>query len=176
MTEQKAPETLRNSLSDLAFEFHHFRAYQRLLQESALHSHGPLCPATRQAVIYALLLHLRLLIDFFYGSPGQDDLPAAHFSTLVGFRVGFLETLTAKPEWISDVKMNLNKRLVHVTETRRKEKGPRLTYYSTHFPEIDASISGFIDALPEQFREILKREMEAYESRDAACWPPSPAS
>jgi hypothetical protein len=173
MIERKDVETLRKSLPDLAFEFHHFRAYQRLLLESALHSHGPLCPATRQAVIYALLLHFRLLIDFFYGSPELDDLAAAHFSALLGFKAGFLETLTAKPEWVSDVKMNLNKRLVHVTETRRKEKGPRLTYYSTHFPEIDALIRGFIDALPEQFRDTLKREIEAYEGRDAACWRPS---
>jgi hypothetical protein len=175
MTEKDERLTLlRDSLQDLAFEFHHFQAYRRLLQESSQHAHGALCPAVQQAVTYALLLHFRLLIDFFYKPAGQDDLAAAHFSASPGFKADFLETLTAKPEWVVDVKKNLNKRLVHVTETRQEDERPRMKYYSIHFPEIDALIGGFIDALPEQFQETLKRGIEAYERRDAGCWPPSP--
>jgi hypothetical protein len=73
LTEEQK-EALRGSLSHLAFEFHHFRTYRRLLQSGLRHSHGPLCPAVRQAVIYALLLHFRLLIEFFYDPPSGSIL------------------------------------------------------------------------------------------------------
>ena len=79
---------------------------------------------------------------------------------------------TSLPGWLHRVATNLALSLVR-TETRRKEKGPQMKYYSTHFPEIDALISGFIDALPEQLQETIKRGIEVYERRDAPCWPPS---
>ncbi len=81
-------QTLEAALTTLAFEFYRFRANRRLLSSACNHQRR-LCPVSRQAVVYPLLLHFRLLTDFFYGKPMQDDLAASHFQVVPGFDAGF---------------------------------------------------------------------------------------
>src|ERR1039458_6328359 len=57
-------DELKKAVEHLAFEMQHFRCYYKLYTNADL---SRFSGAAHQAVLYALLLHLRLLIDFFYG-------------------------------------------------------------------------------------------------------------
>src|ERR1039458_9693808 len=56
----------KKAVTDLAFEVYHFRCYSRLYRDSQL------ALVLRQAVIYSLLLHVRVLLGFFSGRPVQE--------------------------------------------------------------------------------------------------------
>src|ERR1035438_7893970 len=70
-------DELKKAVEHLAFETQHFRCYSKLYKSADL---SRLSDAATQAVQYALLLHLRLLIDFFYGEAKQDDCHVDHFN------------------------------------------------------------------------------------------------
>src|SRR6478672_3222190 len=62
-------DELKKAVQHLSFETYHFRCYTELYKNPDLMA---FTMAARQAVQYALLLHLRLLINFFYGRANQD--------------------------------------------------------------------------------------------------------
>jgi len=121
----------------------------------------------RQAVGYGFLIHLRALVDFLYCRQGQDDdILVTDFRKLPGFRF----PANARPDWVSEVKKKLNKRLAHITSPRWKEPNPEMNFYHKRVPEILHVLSLFRDALPSEFRKLLSTEVDRYASRDAALW------
>jgi hypothetical protein len=74
----------------IAFEIHHFRCYSELKNSGELRT---LCPAASQAVGYALLMHLRVLIDFFFSAAEQDDFHVDQFRSQPGFDAAFPPSL-----------------------------------------------------------------------------------
>jgi hypothetical protein len=156
---------LKESIPHLAFEFYHFQFYAHLIQ-SQMDGRGPSVHAgLRQAVRYAFLMHLRALLDFFYCSAGQDDdLLATDFRIVPGFAT----SANTSPDWVREVKTQLNKRLAHITSPRWKEQGPDMHYYHQHVPEVTVLISSFRDALPSDLQNMLSAKLNAFTSRDAA--------
>lgn len=65
----------KKAVVHLAFEVYHFRCYRRLFGNSRL------IPVARQAVIYSLLLHERVLLGFF-----SEPLPTGK-QTIVGWEI-----------------------------------------------------------------------------------------
>jgi len=120
----------------LAFDIHHFRFYARLHKEGRLTAFGP---AVHQAFLYSLLLHFRILLDFFYKEPLQDDCCVGHFRALPEFEAAFPPAMYIPPVGARDVSVNLNKRLAHMTATRWREKQPHMAYYTDSLKESKAS-------------------------------------
>jgi hypothetical protein len=158
-------DDLRNSIPHLAFEFYHFQFFGRLIQLEADGARPFVHPGYRQAVVYAFLMHLRALLDFFYSTKGyDDDILAADFATLPGFPLFGSEP----PPWAEGLKTHLNKRLAHITSPRWKEDAPDLRYYHQHFPEIECLISSFRNALPPELKAPLSARIELWAGRDVA--------
>jgi hypothetical protein len=113
---------LKRAVPHLAFDMQHFRCYLKLHRNTKLQR---ACPAASQAVVYSLLLHLRLLLDFFYGPPKKDDCWAGHFGVLPGFSAAF-SSRAASPtrDQAREVSTNLHKRLAHLTATRWEKRAP----------------------------------------------------
>lgn len=90
----------------------HFQFYTHLIQLQ-IDGRSPIVhQGLSQAVGYAFLMHLRALLDFFYGSTGQDDdLLVTDFRILPGFPT----SADTPPDWVREVKTQLNKRLAHIT-------------------------------------------------------------
>lgn len=160
-------DDLKKSIPHLAFEFYHFQLYAHLIQ-GRTEGRGPIVHrGLDQAVGYTFLMHLRALLDFFCSSKGQDDdLLATDFRILPGFPT----SANTPPDWVREVKTQLNKRLAHITSPRWKERRPDMHYYHQHVPEIALLISTFRDALPSDLEAGLSREMNAFASHDAALW------
>jgi len=150
---------LRKSLDHLAFDVQHFRCYIDLRNNSRL---GQLCPAARQAVVYSLLLHLRLLLDFFYGPPRLDDCWVGHFRVLPGFSRVFPSKLS-KGDAARELSIHLHKRLAHLTATRWRKRAPSMTYYEKYFQQIDELIDIFGKALPDDLRASFEVELKRWE-------------
>ena len=107
---------LNKAVTHFAFDVQHFRCYLDLHRNTKLRRTSP---AAWQAVVYSLLLHLRLLLNFFYGRPREDDCCVRHFKVLPGFSVAFpSNSLSLTPVEARQVSFNLNKRLAHLTATR----------------------------------------------------------
>src|SRR5437879_6421158 len=83
-------EELKEAVKHLAFEMQHFRCYSKLYSNEDL---ARFSRAARQAVMYSLLLHLRLLIAFFFSEATQDDCHVDHFNILPGFQAAFPATI-----------------------------------------------------------------------------------
>jgi hypothetical protein len=73
-----------------------------------------------QAYEYALLLHLRVLLDFFYRKPKhyQDDVWVGHFNQLNNFSISYPPELYKAPPDSHEVRRHLNKWLAHFTDGR----------------------------------------------------------
>jgi hypothetical protein len=82
---------LRSAAHFAAFEMYHFLYYTGMYREDPglRVLSATLGPGFRQAIEYSILLHLRVLIDFFYYEPRQDDCWVGHFRTLPGFSAAF---------------------------------------------------------------------------------------
>jgi len=137
---------LKKAVQELAFDVQHFRCYVQLYKKPKLRQ---VCPAAYQAVIYSLLLHLRVLLDFFYGPPKKDDCWVRHFSVLPEFSAAFpSKILSPAPHEARELSLTLHKRLAHLTATRW-EKPPRsMDYYEQYFDGINTLIDQFTAALP----------------------------
>jgi hypothetical protein len=162
-------DDLKEAIPHLAFEFYHFQFYAHLIQ-LRMDGRSPIVyQGLSQAVGYAFLIHLRALLDFFYRSTGQDDddLLATDFRILPGFPT-YANTL---PDWVREVKTELNKRLAHITSPRWKKRSRDMHYYHQHVPEVTLLISSFRDALPSDLQDRLSAEMNVFASRYAALCP-----
>jgi len=140
------------ALEHLAFDICHFRIYAERLKSRPKQRDQ----ADFQAMIYSLLLHFRLLIDFFYGKPLHDDCCVCHFNLLDGFENGFPASHRQEPKWKAEVSGHLNKRLAHFTASRWREARPPMDYYAKHFGTILDLISRFEQALPADSRQALE--------------------
>lgn len=142
-------DELKSAAEHLAFDGYHFRCYVRLHRESKIQS-----PTLHQAVVYSLLLHLRVLLDFFFASPVKDDVCVDHFRrTLSEFRKSFpIQILEPASTDVTDLSENLNKLLAHLTATRWEKPRPTMDAYEKHFDAMNRLIDRFRDALPDDVR------------------------
>jgi hypothetical protein len=138
------PDELTKAAEHLAFEILHFRSYTVLKNNQELRA---ICPTASQAIGYALLLHLRVLIEFFYCEPEQDDCHVAHFRALPGFTAAFPPDIHERTEHTDEVAKHLNKLLAHFTATRWEEHRPRWDYYDEYCPLIEKLATRFEAAL-----------------------------
>src|ERR1700685_3733691 len=111
----------------LAFDVFYFRLYA---DRYRTYRSDMQYKESHQAVLYALLLHFRLLLHFFYGKPQHDDCCAEHFRSLPGFEAGFPPEIHTVPPWEGEVRRHLNKRLAHFAATRWKTPRPDMDYYA----------------------------------------------
>jgi hypothetical protein len=151
-------EEFKQAVYHLAFDVHHFRLYFRLLEERRPTPGGHAC---YQAMLYSVLLHFRVLIDFFYRTPKHDDCCAVSFGVLPDFAAAF-----PKPEMSKELRQvcqDLNKRLVHFTATRWRVRQPSMDYYETHFDGISQLIDTFRSALPADIKQTLDVRLRQWE-------------
>src|SRR5580658_8679977 len=127
------PDELSKAAEHIAFEILHFRSYGVLKSSRELRT---FCPAATQAVGYALLLHLRVLIEFFFCEAEQDDCHADHFRFLPGFGAAFPPSIHERTQHTSDVAKHLNKLLAHFTAARWEERRPAWDFYDEYSPVI----------------------------------------
>jgi hypothetical protein len=152
---------LTKAVEHLAFEMQHFRCYSKLHGNDDL---ARLCPAARQAVMYALLLHLRLLIDFFYKDATQDDCTVDHFNILDGFQAKFPASIHTNDANVKKMSTDLNKLLAHVTAARWEKPRPPMNEYDKFNPTIDNLIAPCEMALPEGIRLVFLSHYTKWES------------
>jgi hypothetical protein len=151
---------LKKALKEFAFDVQHFRCYVQMHRNGTLDGH----PTTGQAVRYALLLHMRVLLDFFYGPTREDGVGVGHFRrTLPEFGAKFPKIKTPKPRDAEEVRLNLHKRLAHLTAARWEKRPPNMEYYSKHFDGIETLIVLFQDALPAALRTAFVDSMRDWE-------------
>jgi hypothetical protein len=139
-----SPDELVKAAEHIAFEVHHFRSFAVLKNNQELRA---LCPAATQAVGYALLLHLRVLIEFFFCEAEQDDCHVDHFRSLPGFTTAFPASIHERTQHTDEVVKYLNKLLAHFTATRWEERRPAWGYYDEYAPLIADLATKFEAAL-----------------------------
>lgn len=157
---------LKEALKHLAFDVYHYRCYSRLQREGRLQT----CPPVlMQAVFYALLLHLRLLLDFLYKQPKNDDIWVGHFRVFPEFDAAFPSPiLDPDPNDVRQVSFNLNKRLAHFTATRWTEAQKPMHFYDKYFTSIDKLLVTFEAALPDGLRQIFANTIRDWERNHPA--------
>lgn len=149
---QLTENQLKKAVKDLAFDVQHFRCYVQMHRNATLDGH----PTAGQAVRYALLLHMRVLLDFFYGPTREDGVGVGHFRrTFPEFGTRFPKIKTPKPRDAEEVRVNLHKRLAHFTASRWEKQTPDMNYYARHFDDMEALIVSFQDALPHNLRAVF---------------------
>jgi hypothetical protein len=138
---------------------YHFKHYIRIRANGNVSEGTSVSAAARQAIVYSLLLHQRVLLDFFYSPPRHDDdCWVGHFRALPEFEQRFPDTLFKVPSFKRELGRNLNKRLAHFTTVRWKERQPVLQEYERYFGEIEVLIEQFVDALPTPMKnKVLER-------------------
>ncbi len=157
---------LKKAVTHLAFDVQHFRCYLDLHRNTKLQRTSP---AACQAVRYSLLLHLRLLLNFFYGRPREDDCCIRHFKMLPGFSAAFpSNSLFPTPDEARQVSINLNKRLAHLTATRWEVPAPSMAYYQKYFDGVDRLIDAFEDALPDDVRTLFVKRLQVWQKSHPA--------
>jgi hypothetical protein len=164
---------LKKAVTHLAFDVYHFRCYARLHREGQLQG---CAPTVSQAVIYALLLHLRLLLDFFYGPPMKDDFWVGHFNVLPGFASNFPPITDPKPDEARALSNNLNKWLAHLTATRWEKPQPTMAFYDQYFDGIEKILTSFEAALPDDARQAFTKAHTRWEKSHPANLVPSAIS
>jgi len=128
----------------IAFEMQHFRTYAVLKNNNELRT---VSPAASQAVGYTLLLHLRVLMDFFFSEAEQDDFHVDHFRSQPGFTAAFPPSIHERTQHTAEVSRYLNKLLAHFTAIRWEEKRPAWDYYDEYAPVIADLTTRFAAAL-----------------------------
>jgi hypothetical protein len=154
-------EELKKAAEEIAFETQHFRCYTELRKNPKLPG---LSLAAYQAVGYTLLLHLRVLIDFFYKDPALDDCHVHHFRVLPGFETLFPANLHIYTEKTRDVSATLNKRMAHFTATRWEKTVKAWDYYEELAPTIEELITRFENALPDDIKVAYTRGYHRWET------------
>jgi hypothetical protein len=158
-------DELKKAVECLAFETHHFRCYSKLYADRTLHR---VSPAASQAVSYCLLLHLRVLIGFFYSPPTQDDCCAEHFAVLPGFRQAFPSEIHAPTDRTKEVAKKLNKLLAHFSAYRWETRRPGMAFYKEFGQTILGLIERFERALPEDVREVYAERYRHWDGKHPA--------
>ena len=153
---------LRLAVNHLAFDMFHFRFYSERYQKEAMHN------ACFQAMIYSLILHFRVLLHFFYGTPQNDDCCAEHFRILPGFEEAFPPSIHTRPLWEKEVRTHLNKRLAHFTATRWTVNPPAMDYYASRFAGMLDLIQRFEAALPGEVGRCFTARMGFWASQYGA--------
>jgi hypothetical protein len=143
------PNELMQAAEHIAFEIQHFRCYSVLKRSNDL---SALCPAAAQAVGYALLLHLRVLIEFFFCDPEQDDCHVVHFRVIAGFADAFPLAIHERAKHTNEVVKYLNKFLAHFSAIRWEAHRPAWDYYDEYSPTIEALAARFECALSGEFK------------------------
>ncbi|MEO8099418.1 MAG: hypothetical protein ABI811_17070 [Acidobacteriota bacterium] len=140
----------------LGFEVYHLRYYVGLYkQDKDFKAIGRfLGPAMQDSLSYSLLVHLRVLLTFFY--PGQrkpGDCSVRHF--IPQFRYA---RSTYKKQEIEKIRRHLSKRLVHFNSVRWTEadKHIGLSNYSHCADHIDELLTVFEAGLEELDPSIRK--------------------
>lgn len=151
---QFSKDELKKAVEDLAFEIYHFRCYIRLYPISA--------PVISQAIRYSLLLHLRVLLNFFSGTPRNDDCCAVHFRVFPGVDVAFNSGRLKPPKDAQVVCENLNKRLAHFTATRWRKTAPAMKFYEKYFSDVETLVEVFQAALPDDVRQVLTKKLSEW--------------
>lgn len=143
----------------------HFRCYSQLYNNDDLKR---LSGAAHQAVRYALLLHLRLLIDFFFAEARQDDCHVNHFNILDGFEAAFPASIHLSSDRTRRVSVDLNKLLAHITATRWEKNRPLMNHYAEFIPIIHDLITRFETALPDDKRGVYLEHCRKWECHHPA--------
>lgn len=156
-------EALRNAATDVAYEFkmlrearrRYFAAVSPALPDPSLGSNNAAIPvpltlsanATTPAELLsyldrdALLIHLRVLIDFFFGKETQDDVRAHHYTG---------EAPRPYPAWYVEFREKCNKLFAHLTldrTTRRLTARHEWYEIPTVATDMEAEISRFLISL-----------------------------
>ena len=147
-------EELARAAEHIAFEIYHFRTYAALKNDQNLRS---ICPAASQAVGYALLLHLRVLIEFFFCEPQQDDCHVVHFRALPDFTAAFPLNIHERTENTDEVANYLNKLLAHFTASRWEKHRPAWDFYDEYSPRIESLATRFENALRGEAKAVTTR-------------------
>ena len=132
----------------IAFEIQHFRCYSVLKSNKDL---SALRPAATQAVGYALLLHLRVLIEFFFCDPELDDCHVVHFHAIAGFTDAFPPAIDERTTH------TVNKLLAHFSATRWEAHPPAWDYYDEYSPTIETLSARFELSLPGKFKSAYDK-------------------
>jgi hypothetical protein len=153
-------DELIKGAENIAFEIFHFRSFAVLKNSRELRT---ICPAATQAIGYALLLHLRVLMEFFYCEPEQhDDCRVVHFRVLPSFMTAFPPDIHERTSHTDEVTRYLNKRLAHFTATRWEEHRPAWDYYDEYSP--------LIEKLATRFEGALQTDVKAAYDRGQRMW------
>ena len=153
---------LRLAVNHLAFDMFYFRLYAERYPQYQSNGEDRAC---YQTMIYALLLHFRVLLHFFYGTPKNDDCCAEHFRILPGFEAAFPRSIHAKPLWEEELRIHLNKRLAHFTATRWTENAPSMNYYAARFNDVLVLIQRFAAALPGEVGQYFAARMNFWDEQ-----------
>lgn len=150
----------KQAVEHLAFDVHFFRSYARLDRLGL-----PNEPAIfRQAVRYCLLLHLRVLLDFFSKPPVKDDCCIADFSHFPKMRIAQDTGRLAPPADGRQLADNLNKRLAHFTATRWTDAAPAMEFYKPYIDHVDRLITEFECALPEELKSAFSDALRYWQT------------
>ena len=93
----------------------------------------------------ALLIHTRVLMDFFFGQGIHDDVLAHHYTGA---------TPRTAPPWCDAFKLKCNKLYAHLTyeRTARRERDDH-HWYDVPVKEIEAEITNFLKSLTPERQE-----------------------
>jgi hypothetical protein len=152
---------LKDAVRHIAFETQHFRSYSKVRRDNPELSLSH--PTASQAMGYALLLHLRVLIDFFYKPPADDDCHAASFRTVAGFEYQFPASIHTQTPHSIEVSNALNKLLAHFTATRWEKDRPPWKFYDEFAPAVEELIARFESALPDDLRSVYLEKYRFWE-------------
>jgi len=142
-----------NVVEELAFEFFHFRLFRSMIR-----SRQP--QGQSQAVLYAFLVHLRIILDFFYMSPKQDDIGIQHVEALLpSFKNRMANPNSLSAHDAKTLKDALNKKLVHLTGARWRMKNNDFDFYERFIDRIEADIESFEKALPPDLRSTYDKSL-----------------
>ncbi|MFN7994297.1 MAG: hypothetical protein U0Q18_11870 [Bryobacteraceae bacterium] len=159
-----AEVNLKDAIEHLAFEVHQYRSFSRLVETRVVFTWEPLAS---QAVLTAILLHLRLLLDFFYATPRQDDVCWRHFTAVPHFQQHFpAELLDGDRPEVETFRKKLHKRLVHFTATRWTDNQQQfMNSYMRMFPLLDKALLAFETSLPPDLEKAYEHALEIWQQK-----------
>jgi hypothetical protein len=164
-----------NATLTIAYEMYHFRFLAQLYRDGQ--AGGGLW---FQLWAQSMLLHLRIMIEFFYGKgPNSQDVTIRSFLELPGFafptqlyssqpRIYLSSNARGRPEsmTMNEVKKALNERLVHFGTGRWTDYHPGHEDYERCYDELETRIIAFRNALPEPHRSTFDHRLRELEARD----------
>ncbi len=112
-----------------------------------------------QGMGYLVLVHFRVLYGVFYAEPKYDDCAVEHFRMIPEFAAKFTPDMHVPPVGHDEIRIHLNKLLVHFTAERWRNNRPPMNEYEKFFPDIVRLIARFEEALPSPYHGVFKRRM-----------------